>query len=46
MAPDGTIYGIEPLNANEQLRGGDDGRIVVVDEAGERTLALASAPRP
>ena len=38
MAPDGTIYGIELLNANEQLRGGDDGRIVVVDEAGEREL--------
>ena len=46
LAPDGTIYGIELLNANEQLRGGDDGRIVVVDEAGERELALASEPRP
>jgi uncharacterized protein YuzE len=28
LAPDGTIYGIELLNANEQLRG-DEGRIVV-----------------
>ena len=46
LAPDGTIYGIELLNANEQLRGGDDGRIVVVDEAGERALALATEPRP
>ena len=33
LAPDGTIYGIELLNANEQLGAGDDGRIVVVDQA-------------
>jgi uncharacterized protein YuzE len=48
LAPDGTIYGIELLNANEQLRAGDDGRIVVVDEAKgeERALALASEPQP
>jgi uncharacterized protein YuzE len=48
LAPDGTIYGIELLNANEQLGAGDDGRIVVVDEAKgeERTLAIAGAPRP
>jgi uncharacterized protein YuzE len=48
LAPDGTVYGIELLNANEQLRAGDDGRIVVVDEAKgeERALALASEPRP
>jgi uncharacterized protein YuzE len=46
LAADGTIYGIELLNANEQLQGGDGGRIVVVgDEKGEeRTLALASEP--
>jgi uncharacterized protein YuzE len=37
MAPDGTVYGIELLNANEQLRGGDDAALVVVNEAlGER----------
>ena len=48
LAPDGTIYGIELLNAHEQLRAGDGGRIVVVDEANgeERALALASEPRP
>jgi uncharacterized protein YuzE len=48
LAPDGTIYRIELLNANEQLRAGDDGRIIVVDEAKgeERALALASEPRP
>lgn len=33
LAPDGTIYGIELLNANEQLKGTDGGRLLVVDEA-------------
>jgi uncharacterized protein YuzE len=33
MAPDGTVYGIELLNANEQLRRGDMGRFLVVNEA-------------
>ncbi len=33
MAPDGTIYGIELLNANEQLRHEDTGRLLVVNEA-------------
>jgi uncharacterized protein YuzE len=37
LAPDGTVYGIELLNANEQLQGADDGALVVVNEAlGER----------
>jgi uncharacterized protein YuzE len=47
LAPDGKIYGIELLNANEQLRGGDGGRLVVVDEAegDERELELVSGPR-
>jgi uncharacterized protein YuzE len=45
LAPDGTIYGIELLNANEQLRG-DDGRIVVDQAGAERALALAIAPGP
>jgi uncharacterized protein YuzE len=37
MAPDGTVYGIELLNANEQLRREDIGELVVVNEAtGER----------
>ncbi len=42
LAPDGTIYGIELLNANEQLQGADGGRVVVVDETKgeERALAL------
>ena len=33
LAPDGTIYGIEFLNANEQLQGADNGALVVVNEA-------------
>ena len=33
MAPDGRIYGIELLNANEQLRREDSGRLLVVNEA-------------
>jgi hypothetical protein len=39
----GTIYGIELLNANEQLRREDTGRLLVINEAtGEHTeLPLA-----
>lgn len=33
LAPDGTVYGIELMNANEQLGGEDDGALVVVNEA-------------
>jgi uncharacterized protein YuzE len=33
IAPDGTIYGIEFLNANEQLRKEDEGKILVINEA-------------
>lgn len=43
LAPDGTIFGIELLNANAQLRGSDNGSLVVVNEAlGEKhELSLA-----
>ena len=43
IAPDGTVYGIELLNANEQLGHEEVGELVVVNEAtGERTkLRLA-----
>jgi uncharacterized protein YuzE len=33
MAPDGTIYGIELLNANEQLQREDSGKLLIVNEA-------------
>ena len=33
LTPDGTVYGIELLNANEQLRAEDQGKLVVINEA-------------
>ncbi len=33
IAPDGTVYGIELLNANEQLRGEDQGKFIIVNQA-------------
>jgi uncharacterized protein YuzE len=33
MAPDGTLYGIELLNANEQLQRDDTGKLVIINEA-------------
>lgn len=37
IAPDGAVYGIELLNANEQLRAADNGNLVLVDEEGHET---------
>jgi len=44
IAPDGTIYGIELLNANEQVLAEDGGLLVVVNEAlnERREVPLAS----
>ena len=37
IAPDGTVYGIELLNANVQLHGEDQGNLIIINEAlGER----------
>ena len=37
IAPDGTVYGIELLNANVQLVAEDQGKLIVINEAlGER----------
>jgi uncharacterized protein YuzE len=33
IGPDGTVYGIELLNANQQLRSEDQGNLVIVNEA-------------
>jgi uncharacterized protein YuzE len=33
LAPDGTVYGIELLNVNSQLRAEDNGTLVVINEA-------------
>jgi len=33
IAPDGTVYGIELLNANAQFGAEDQGKLVVINEA-------------
>ena len=43
MAPDATIYGIELLNANEQLRHADKGKLLVINEATGEQAALPLA---
>jgi uncharacterized protein YuzE len=38
IAPNGVIYGIELLNANEQIQREDMGKLLVINEAtGEQT---------
>ena len=48
IAPDGTVYGIELLNANSQLETEDAGNLVVVNQViGQRresTLAVHESP--
>ncbi|MBI3977553.1 MAG: DUF2283 domain-containing protein [Chloroflexi bacterium] len=43
IAPDGTVYGIEFLNANAQLQVADQGALIVVNEAAgsQREVPLA-----
>jgi len=41
LSPDGTVYGIELLNANEQLVPGADGKLVVVNEERGQTTEIA-----
>ncbi len=42
LAPDGSLYGIELLNANEQLKASDAGRLIATDAAGtEHSIPLA-----
>ena len=44
IAPDGSIYGLELLNANEQLKRGDLGNLLVVNEStGDKTEVPLSA---
>ena len=47
IAPDGTVYGIELLNANEQLKGGNVEKLLIfVNEAtGERFEYPAAGSR-
>ena len=44
LAPDGTVYGIELLNANEQLRGEDGGNLVLVNEAEGKQQRIPLGP--
>jgi len=45
IAPDGSVHGIELLNANEQLRAADGGKFVLVDEVEGKESALPLSPR-
>lgn len=43
ISPDGTIYGIELLNANKQLRKEDKGKFLIINEAtGEKAEVALS----
>jgi len=45
VAPDGTVYGIELLDANNQLQASDDGALVVINEAlGKREAIPLTIP--
>jgi len=46
LAPDGTVYGIELLNANEQLMPTSDGKLVVVNEERGQTTEIALLQYP
>lgn len=41
IAPDGTIYGIELLNANEQIGREDSGELIVINEATGKRAGLS-----
>ncbi len=41
LAADGTLYGIELLNANAQLRASDSGHFVLVDEVAGRRIEVS-----
>lgn len=43
VAPDGTIYGIELLNANKQLQREDSGKLLVINEATGDSIELPLA---
>ena len=41
IAPDGTVYGIEMLNANEQFKRDDNKNLLVVNESTGQNLEVA-----
>lgn len=48
IAPDGTVYGIEMLNASRQLRAEDNGNLIVVNVAlgQSQEISLGKLPKP
>ncbi|MGH9435191.1 MAG: DUF2283 domain-containing protein [Terriglobia bacterium] len=40
IAPDGSVYGIELLNANQQMGSEDQGNFVIVNEALDNRLEI------
>lgn len=40
IGPDGTVYGIELLNANEQLKADSQGSLVVVNESSGESFTI------
>jgi uncharacterized protein YuzE len=40
IAADGSVYGIELLNANEQLHATDEGKLVLVDQTAGKEAEL------
>ncbi len=43
IAPDGTVYGVELLNANEQLGREDNGKFLFINEATNERIELSLA---
>lgn len=41
MSPDGTVYGIELLNANDQITKEDHGKVIVVNEESQIRQEIA-----
>ena len=44
LSPNGRVYGIELLNANEQLKQEDGGKIVFLNEATNESMELPIPP--
>ena len=45
IAPDGTVYGIELLNANEQMAANDQGNLVLEVDGQQREVPLTATER-
>ena len=43
IAPDGTVFGIELLNANDQLQAEDGGRVIIINKAAGKKQEMALA---